>query len=158
MPFPESPIEIYDRNLLEEVICQVRFPAILRISAQSPADFQEKLRQKYPLYSESSLSNKMPANLPKEFAEIISSLPLTGSPPGKEYRFASTDEKKAVSLGQEFLAFSEKKYVRWRTFREELALAERALRDTYKPAFYSRIGGQRCLRFGHQSYKSACPG
>jgi uncharacterized protein (TIGR04255 family) len=50
------------------------------------------------------------------------------------------DENTAVSLGQEFLAYSEKNYVRWRTFREEMELAVRALREIYKPAFYSRIG------------------
>ena len=35
---------IYRRSPLIEVICQLRFPAILRIDAQAPAQFQEAIR------------------------------------------------------------------------------------------------------------------
>ena len=34
---------IYRRSPLIEVICQLRFPAILRIDAQAPAQFQEAI-------------------------------------------------------------------------------------------------------------------
>ena len=41
---------IYRSNPLIEVICQLRFPTILSISAREPADFQEGIRQHFPQY------------------------------------------------------------------------------------------------------------
>ena len=45
----------YDRyqyavNPLVEVICQLRFPAILSISAKEPVAFQEAVRRDFPRY------------------------------------------------------------------------------------------------------------
>ena len=144
-PLPNPPLAVprchqVTNSTGQALICQVKFPSILKITAQSPADFQDVLRERYPLYSESSLSDRLLTNVPKEFADIMASLPSSVSPSDKEYRFASLDEKRLVSLGREFLAYSETKYVRWSLFRAELELAEKALRDVYAPAFYSRIG------------------
>jgi uncharacterized protein (TIGR04255 family) len=45
MTFPEdSPRVIYGRNPLEQVICQIRFPTILKIDTELPAAFQEQIR------------------------------------------------------------------------------------------------------------------
>ncbi|HWS42079.1 MAG TPA: TIGR04255 family protein, partial [Pseudoflavonifractor sp.] len=46
----------YDRyqyavNPLVEVICQLRFPAILSIGAKEPAEFQEAVRREFPRYA-----------------------------------------------------------------------------------------------------------
>lgn len=50
MPFPESKRVFYVKNPLAEVICQLRFPAILRIGAESPHEFQERIRDHLPLF------------------------------------------------------------------------------------------------------------
>ena len=52
MPFPTSDREVYENNPLNEVICQIRYPAILRVAAETPSDFQEAIRDKYPMYEE----------------------------------------------------------------------------------------------------------
>ena len=41
----------YGRPQLREVICQLRFPAILSIGSHEPADFQEAIRQEFPRYA-----------------------------------------------------------------------------------------------------------
>ena len=41
---------IYRFNQLGEVICQLRFPEILTISANLPVQFQEAIRQEFPRY------------------------------------------------------------------------------------------------------------
>ena len=41
----------YAKPQLLEVICQLRFPTILSISAKEPAEFQELIRNEYPRYS-----------------------------------------------------------------------------------------------------------
>lgn len=52
MPFPNSPRVIYRKNPLEQVICQIRFPSILRIDTEIPAAFQELVRSQFPLFEE----------------------------------------------------------------------------------------------------------
>ena len=39
----------YRSNQIAEVICQLRFPEILSIGANVPVDFQEKIRQDFPI-------------------------------------------------------------------------------------------------------------
>lgn len=41
----------YRRPQLMEVVCQLRFPAILSIGAREPADFQEAVRAMFPRYA-----------------------------------------------------------------------------------------------------------
>ncbi|WJI52911.1 TIGR04255 family protein [Mesorhizobium sp. C089B] len=47
--FPNSERVIYARSPLVQVICQIRFPKILRIEASPPADFQDQVRDLYPI-------------------------------------------------------------------------------------------------------------
>jgi len=47
---PESPRVIYASNPLVDVICQVRFPRILRIDSELPVAFQEAIRDQFPLF------------------------------------------------------------------------------------------------------------
>jgi uncharacterized protein (TIGR04255 family) len=39
------------RAPLKEVICQVRFPVILRIGTEQPVEFQERIRERFPDFS-----------------------------------------------------------------------------------------------------------
>ena len=48
--FSQEPRQIYQRNPLAEVICQLRFPEILSIGANLPVDFQEAIRDEFPQY------------------------------------------------------------------------------------------------------------
>lgn len=40
----------YENSPLLEVICQIRFPTILSVSAKEPAEFQEAVRGAFPRY------------------------------------------------------------------------------------------------------------
>jgi len=139
MLFPESPRVVYKKNSLAEVICQLRFPTILRIGASELADFQDKVRQDYPLYSLQEPSIEFP-QLPKELSSIIQQLNMPKPPGSTTHRFSTTDSQRFISLSQDFLALAETAYVNWNLFRGELEKAEKALREVYRPAFYSRIG------------------
>ena len=52
MAFPPSDRVVFEENTIEEVICQLRFPPILAIVSDVPAAFQERVREKYPLYKQ----------------------------------------------------------------------------------------------------------
>src|SRR5438270_13238194 len=70
MAFPEAPRVLYGVNPLDEVLCQLRFPPILKIDADSLADFQERVRTDYPFY-EKKPAVKLPPGLPAEFATAL---------------------------------------------------------------------------------------
>lgn len=125
---------IYRNNQLGEVICQLRFPEILTIGANLPVDFQEAIRDEFPLYSS---RREMPA--PK----------LTGTPgnlafqkqePIVNYQFASADSIWRVNLTSKFISLACSRYTRWEDFAGKLDKPLAAFIKIYKPAFFERVG------------------
>lgn len=137
MFFPETTRETYERNPLKEVICQIRFPTILRVTTESPAEFQETIRDGYPLYSQESAV----ATLPKEVGTILVGLGIQRSlQQPLAHKFETKDNARFISLSQDFLALTEKSYDRWENFRGQMERAEGNFRKIFNPAFYERIG------------------
>jgi|SRR6185437_349449 len=135
MTFPNSPRVIYAENPLVEVVCQLKFPPILKIESELPAEFQELIRVRYPVMQE----NTPDLSLPPAIAKVMSQS-VPGFVQGRTYSFLSEDEQWRVALTREFLALSTVRYTRWETFRERLQEALHALIASYKPSFFVRIG------------------
>lgn len=136
MTFPHSPRVIYTRNPLVEVICQLKFPPILRIESEPPATFQERIRKEYPLLQEAIPDQPL---LPPNFAKVLGQA-VPGFFQGRAYTFVSEDEKWKLVLTREFLALSTPRYERWEGFRSKLQVAVDALVSAYEPAFFVRVG------------------
>lgn len=139
-PFPDSERVVYNRNPLTEVICQLRFPPILRIAAEPPVAFQERIRAEYPLLTERSSDTniEVPPGLPPAVAEMI-----RGSLPKRKlaaYDFVSTDGWWKVSLTRDFLSLSTGQYTRWEHFQDHLKGPLQALVVVYAPVFFTRVG------------------
>jgi uncharacterized protein (TIGR04255 family) len=140
MSFPDSPRVIYEKNPLIEVICQLRFPAILRIDSELPAEFQERLRERYPIFGEIP-SQDVKLNLPPDIEKIIGSgSPMLSFRGKTSYEFVSEDQLWKIQLTREALTIFTADYKRWEDFKEHLTIPLDALVDIYKPAFYTRIG------------------
>jgi uncharacterized protein (TIGR04255 family) len=139
MLFPESERVIYRKNPLEQVICQLRFPPILRIDAEVPAAFQDKIRNDYPLLNQRS---ETAVQLPKEIIREIPPDVINAffASTNRAYDFISEDKLWVVSLTRDFLALATHKYVRWEEFRNHLEKSFQALITEYSPSFFSRIG------------------
>ena len=140
MLFPETPRVEYENNPLEEVICQIRFPSILKIGSELPADFQDRIRHLFPIYEEQHES-RMP--IPAELRGVLGDSGLENLLPSqtqRHYRFSTDDELRSVALQTDFIALSSRNYQSWVDFREQLALVEHEFRSVYGPSFYSRIG------------------
>src|SRR4051794_35988880 len=61
MAFPDAPRVLYEINPLDEVVCQLKFPPVLRIDAEMPVGFQEAIRAQFPLYrAEPTASRNLP--------------------------------------------------------------------------------------------------
>ncbi|MFG0287022.1 MAG: TIGR04255 family protein [Rhodopirellula sp. JB044] len=146
MLFPDSPRVLYGKNPLVQVIMQIRFPQILRIASDLPADFQDRIRDDYPLYRE---KREASIGLPAGLEKLLPSEALPKS--DVAYEFSSDDGNWTLSLTSGFLALSCRCYERWEGFSERLEPGMTALRDIYKPQFFTRLG----LRYQNLITRSA---
>ncbi len=141
LPIPEFPRILYDKNPLEFVICQLRFPPVLKIEAELPSAFQEAIRDQFPLFSDTRPNVDLARGLPRELSKLLGSMLPTQLP--RVYQFTSSDSTWQITLTRETLALTCRKYRRWEEFRRTLEGPFSALLKLYNPAFFSRIG----LRF-----------
>lgn len=139
MPFPKAKKVVYHKNPLDRVICQFKFPPILKIETEIPAEFQERIRNEFPGFIEKRESTlSVPERIKQEdpigmFQQIIPS-------ENKNYKFVSEDELWYVNLTRTFMALTSKKYERREQFKKKLQEPFKALIEIYKPSYFSRIG------------------
>jgi uncharacterized protein (TIGR04255 family) len=136
MTFPDSPRVIYRQNPLVEVICQLKFPPLLKIESEPPAAFQERIRKEYPMMVEGSPDQPI---LPPAIAKALGQA-VPGFFQGRTYSFQSEDALWKVVITREFLALSTTRYSRWEEFRSKLQIAVDALVASYEPSFFVRVG------------------
>ncbi len=140
MLFPETERVIYENNPLKNVICQLRFPVILRIGEGMPVEFQEMLRHEFPLFEE--VNDESDLTLPESIAhfvpkELVDSLTSFGN---RRFQLMTKDENSIISLTKDFIALETKRYRHWEEFRKYMELALTAFVEVYSPAFFTRIG------------------
>ncbi len=131
LQLPQRPDLKLARPPLAEVIFQVRFPPILRIISQQPMEFQERVRDRFPLYEAEE-------GVVVHFGTVTVEPPL--QPQTRIFRFKSADEKTTISLATDFYAVSTTAYKHWSDFLSMISLANAAARDVYDLKFSSRIG------------------
>ncbi|MCP9940733.1 TIGR04255 family protein [Synechococcus sp. Cruz CV12-2-Slac-r] len=129
----------YEKNPLVEVICQLRFPKILKIDNEDPYQFQEAIRNEYPNFSA------------KRELPLSALLAEPGSQPGgaassgfveqiKSFEFVDKTAEWKLVLSSSFLSLSTLRYAKWEEFRERLDVALKAFISIYSPVFLTRIG------------------
>lgn len=138
MAFPESDRIIFANNPLQQVICQLQFPEILKIASELPSNFQDRIRPQYPYYEEEKVH--LPEGISRVVVEQLSNIGSLKIPEGPNHKFTSEDKKKHVNLTQSFIALTHNGYKSWENFSEEMNLVAKALDEEYKPNFYTRIG------------------
>ncbi len=124
----------YRRNPLAEVICQIRFPEILTIEANAPAEFQEAIRDVFPHYS---LRRENPA--PK-FTGAPGNITMEPQPAVNNYQFVSADGLWKINLTSRFLSLSCRSYANWESFAAKLDQPLAAFIRIYRPAMFTRVG------------------
>ena len=113
----------YEKNQIVEMICQLRFPAILSIDTREPADFQELVRRDYPRYA---------AEPEKPGA--------AGQGGGRGHIFLSEDGLYKLCLTRSFIALSTVRYTSWTDFARWLDEPLGHFISVYRPACFDRIG------------------
>ena len=132
--FSNEKRQILQNNQLAEVICQLRFPEILMINQQPPAVFQEQIRQEFPQYA---AKKEIPA--PK-ITGIPGHMALENQAPTTNYQFVSADGVWRINLTSGFISLACKRYTRWEDFAKMLDKPLAAFIQTYKPAYFHRVG------------------
>ena len=148
MPFPEKDRVIYRKNPLTEVLCQLRFPPILKIDSQAPASFQDQIRRKFPLYEERT-DIDLPSYFPEEFAKSMKGQ-MNIKPAYPLHDFISEDRIWKLTLSRDFIALATKQYRTWDEFKEKLLYAIAPLREVYEPSSYTRVG----LRYSDEIHRT----
>lgn len=133
MAFPDSERVIYTKNPLTEVVCQLNFPAILRIDSEPPFRFQEAVRKFFPNFSEAqttSLQLQIPSmEKPQNLFR------------GKNaYKFASEDRTWTTTLTRDSLSLASTAYRSWSEFQEIFDTPLDAFVDEYGQTAMTRLG------------------
>jgi uncharacterized protein (TIGR04255 family) len=141
MPFKESSRVIYERNPLVNVICQLRFPRILKIGETMPVDFQEGVRTEYPDFSIiNEQQQQFTFDIQAPNASPVSVSSGVQSEIIKNYKFSSSDGNWTVNLTSTFLSLSTLKYSKWEEFSEKLYSLIQLLDLCYDISYFERIG------------------
>lgn len=140
MTFPETPRVVYERNTLEEVKCQIRFPPILAIDASSPVAFHEAMRFEFPFFELKS-TIKLPASVNPNLTKIVErDLAMMGT---KSYSFISEDRTLTLELSKDCLSLTSRRYERWEAFQKKLEKSLEAFVKVYRPSFFMHT----CVRY-----------
>ena len=130
----QRPRAHYTRSPLREVICQIRFPAILSIDTREPAEFQEAVRQVFPRYLVKQ------DRLPPKIAMVNGAPRLEEQPTITNHHFVSEDNRWKLNLTRGFISLSTLSYDSWEQFGQMLDLPLAQFIRLYQPAFLQRIG------------------
>lgn len=125
---------ILRNNQLADVICQFRFPEILIIGANPPAEFQEEIRAEFPIYK------AIQENHPPRIAGAPGDLHIEYAQPTVNYQFSTPDNHYRINLTNNFISLTCSKYTCWEDFAQMLDKPLAAFIKIYKPAHFSRVG------------------
>ena len=128
---------IYKNSPLIEVILQVKFPTILSINSKEPAEFQELIRQEFPIY-QVAMENEQEIALQQLNDGIIPSVVKTQQQ--KNYMFISRDGQCKINLTSGFISISTLDYSSWEDLIKRFSDPLKCFIDIYKPAFFERVG------------------
>jgi uncharacterized protein (TIGR04255 family) len=128
--FKEYPDIHLNRAPLNEVICQVRFPPILRIANEDPVDFQEAIRERFPKFEIEQPVIIGPLGQPSPQIELKPRL----------FRFKDRADNYSVTLAPDFFALVSKAYDSWTDFSDQLEHIFYHVQEAYRIQYAVRIG------------------
>lgn len=133
--FPNAERCNYTKNQILETVCQLRFPTILSVEANLPADFQDAIRDVFPRYE---CRKEQPA--PKITAVAGQPAKVEQQPVISNHTFLSADNTRRINLTQNFIALTVQNYTCWEDFAKLLDQALAEFIRIYKPAYFERVG------------------
>lgn len=131
---PAAPAFYLENDALSQVLCQIRFPTILRIRQEDAViGFQDAVRAQYPRYTR------------QEGATIVMTPEGVQQQPDMSVRhfFGSLDDGHSVILSTDFVAIDARKYEGIQDFSRRISDVVGVVREHFTPGEIERVG----LRF-----------
>lgn len=135
MLFHERDRWLYANNQLQEVLGQLRFPAILSINEKVPADFQETIRDAFPRYE--VRRQQLP---PKLVGVGTPNAKLEQGAVINQHIFVSSTGIWKIILTQDSITLSTVRYNNWEDFAQRFDRPLAEFIRIYQPAYLERIG------------------
>ncbi len=135
--FPPSPREHFEKAklALQQVVCNIQFPRQLRLENESPAAFQDSIKQTFPLYQKGqAIELPQGVQIPQQVLQLMAAQAVN-----PQHQFLTEDKKSTVALTPETLTYTSRSYTSWETFRSGLQQSLSALNREYGIPFFSRI-------------------
>lgn len=128
---------IYGKAQLGEVIFQLRFPTILSINSKEPVEFQDNIRETFPIYQLSN-ETEQTIELQQQGPTMIPSFVRKAEI--KNHAFINAEGTWKVNLTSNFISISTRAYYTWEDLYEKFKPVLECFERIYRPAFYERIG------------------
>ena len=126
LELPEPVVEHYPRNVAKQVICELKFPALLDLESSPPRELQAKLRHDFPHY---------------EVGWSVSLDPGSSTPRNEpNYLFRSRDKLWVYSLKASAMTLETTRYVRFSEFLGKLNGIIDASSKHLDLVFFTRVG------------------
>ncbi len=125
---------LYRKSPVSDVICQLRFPEILKIGTSLPVDFQEAIRDEFPQFA------PLKEVAAPKMVGVPGNMKLENGPATVNYQFTSADGVWRVNLTSKFISLACNRYTQWEAFAGKLDKPLAAFIHLYQPAYFDRIG------------------
>lgn len=126
---PQYDDEVFERNPLVSVICQLRFHPILKIG-ERVADFQDDVRAGFPGFAEAT-ANMLNVQVEAGGFEVKKE---------QQYIFRKPDDSSTMTLTTNSLAIENHRHLDRAQLFSDVAMAASALALHYKPVSLTRVG------------------
>lgn len=145
----------YKNNQIVEMLCQVRFPTILRINNESDellSKFQDKIKERFINYK---LLNENIVNVDMKGIEnnIESVTPQILRNNVKNHMFYSENEEMKLNLTSNFISVTISKYDCWENFKAIFEKVIKAFCEIYNIDNFNRIGIRYVNAFSKEELK-----
>lgn len=141
MLFPNAERVIYEKNLLDQVVCRLVFPPILKIETKPPDDFQEEVRAIFSTYSKTATTEFNviipPGSIGSLPPELITQ--VSQSQGETNHEFGTDDGLWKINLTRTSISLATKEYLSWEHFMEQFMIPYNAFIKEYRPSGFLRI-------------------
>jgi uncharacterized protein (TIGR04255 family) len=126
------PRVFYRRNPLVEVIAAIRFPPVMALLQEYPAQLQNLFSRDYPLAEVSEQFAAMAIGAADQHSATV--------PSGRQFRFQDLEKQWTISLESNIFALTCTKYKRWEEFRDRFNGALNQFAQVYQLPLITRFG------------------
>ena len=123
--FPVVERRVFDRNFLDTVVIELRYPTYLRLKEKEPLDISESIRERFPIYE------------PRKDIQIT---PLGTTDPQSIHTFTTRKKDPVVSISTSNLALTTKKYKSFEDFSSYIAFLIERVIPHVDTTFFTRVG------------------